>query len=582
MKPFDLKSDLIEVQNFYKQVIEEILASNPEALELLKILSVINTEVETNIDKESIETCCEISNVEKFLKELLDTYIIKKKEGKKELYEFSYQEIKVFLATLTDETHHKKALHYYEKKIQKVKANLYDEIEVLYHKSKVNPSEELVNEFLTIANRIEQFEYEHTRLIDIAQELFILEDKYKAPILIVVGNILSAIGNSEDAEKIYLNALEIYEKLAKQYYRIYLPYVAATQKSLGTLYTDLKRFEEAEKIYSEALNSYKELERQYYNIHSPEFHLKVYDGLEKSYLDDLKAYNELLKQYYGIYLPEKHSIEGDFGNIHIDLDLLEDIQDGTIDSIESYKTLAKMSYDMYLMDIAKTQSNLGLIYSELRKFEDAERMHLESLRIKRKIADHYPYQVLPELVLTLLDLGDFYATLNKFEDAEPMFMEALNISKQLAAQNPEIYLHNVAIIQNSLGKVYTRLRKLEDAEKMYIDALKIFKGLAREAPKTYLYNVADVQNNLGNLFLILKDFKKAESFLNKANKSDPANIDVLYNLACLESLKNNHAKALELLKKAIELNKNYADRAKSDDKFENVKDLEEFKKLVGE
>ena len=77
LKSFDLKSDITEVQNFYKQVIEEILSSNLEALELLKILSVINTEVDTNIDRESIETCCEISNVEKSIDELLDTKIIK-------------------------------------------------------------------------------------------------------------------------------------------------------------------------------------------------------------------------------------------------------------------------------------------------------------------------------------------------------------------------------------------------------------------------------------------------------------------------------------------------------------------------
>lgn len=78
--------------------------------------------------------------------------------------------------------------------------------------------------------------------------------------------------------------MDLYKNLAKKYYRIYLPYIAATQKNLGTLYIDLKRFEEAEKIYSDALSSYKELERQYYNAHSSDFHSKEYSGLEKSYI----------------------------------------------------------------------------------------------------------------------------------------------------------------------------------------------------------------------------------------------------------------------------------------------------------
>ncbi|MHA1932116.1 MAG: tetratricopeptide repeat protein, partial [Promethearchaeota archaeon] len=431
---------------------------------MLKILYVINTDVETNIDRKSIETCCKFSDVEKSIIELVDTGIIQKKKGKEQTYEFSFHEIQDVLNFPYDENAHKKALQYYEKKSKGFGADLLDEIEVLFHKTKLNPSEELVNEFLAVANSIEQFDFKHTRLIDIAGELLLLEDKYKAPILIVLGNILSVIGNPEDAERIYLNALDLYKNLAKKYYRIYLPFIAATQKNLGTLYIDLKRFEEAEKIYSDALSSYKELKRKYYNVHSPGFHSKEYVGLEKSYSDDIKTYNEILNKYYDIYLPVEPSITSKIGNVSIDLDLLEDIQDGSIDSIESYKTLAKMSYDMYLIDIAKTQSNLGMVYSELNKFEEAEKMHLKALKIQKSMIEHYPSLTLPGLVFILLDLGDLYASMDKFEDAEPMFNEALKISKKLAKQNPEIYSYNVALIQSSLGNVYTRLQKFDRAE----------------------------------------------------------------------------------------------------------------------
>ena len=540
----------------------------------------INTNIESNIDKNSIETCCKFLNVEKSINELLDTGIVEKKKGEEETYQFSSQEIQDVLNPLADEESHKKALLYYEKKDKKFKGDILDEIEVLFHKAKLNPSEELVNEFLAVANSIQQFEYEHKRLIDVAGELLVLENKFKAPILIVLGKIISSIGNSEDAEEIYLKALDLYKNLAKKYYRIYLPYIAATQKNLGTLYIDLKRFEEAENIYSNALSSYKELERQFQDLHSPDFHSKKYNGLEKSYIDELKAYNEILKRYFDIYLPQKPSFTGEFGKIGVDQDLLEDIQDGSIDSIDSYKTLAKMSYDMYLIDIAKTQSNLGIVYSELMRFEDAERIHLEALKIKNKIVENYPKQGLPELVLTLLDLGDLYAIMDKFEDAEPMFNKALKISKQLAEQNPEIYSFNVALIQNSLGNVYTRLQKFEQAEEMFLNALEIFKQFAKEDPKTYSYNVGLVQNNLGSIFLILRNLDKAELYLNKAIKNDSANIEILYNLACLESLRNNSTKALEFLKVLIKLDIDYVERVLSDDRFDNIRDLREFEELT--
>jgi tetratricopeptide (TPR) repeat protein len=81
--------------------------------------------------------------------------------------------------------------------------------------------------------------------------------------------------------------------------------------------------------------------------------------------------------------------------------------------------------------------------------------------------------------------------------------------------------------------------------------------------------------------MILKNLEKAESYLNKAFKKDPANIEILYNIACLESLRNNQVKALELLTKLIELDENYIERALSDDRFDNMRESQEFKELIG-
>ncbi|MFX0037316.1 MAG: tetratricopeptide repeat protein [Candidatus Hermodarchaeota archaeon] len=571
-----------QMQSFYIQIIEQVFLTNPEALELLQNLSVLNDELESNINRKYVESSYKLQDIEQSFNELLNTGILKKKVDKKELYEFSDQSIKDAFEIISDEECHENAIRYYEKKKKRYKEDLNEEIEILFHRANLNPTKELVDQFLSIINRIDEFDYRTIRLINIAELLMILEDRYKAPILIALGNIFSVIGKAEDAEKIYLNALDIYKKLAKQYYKIYLPYIASIQKNLGTLYTDSKRFEEAEKLYSDALSSYKEIEKQYYNVYSPEPDVKEDIDLEKSYMDDLKTYNEILKKYYDIYLPTEPSTKKDLGNVCIDLDLLEDIQDGTIDSLDNYKKLARMCYDMYLVDIAKTQSNLGIIYTELMNFEDAEKMHLEALNIKKSVAEKFPDQVLPEVVLTLLDLGDLYASFNKFEDAEQRFKEALSISKKLAEQNPEIYMHNVAIIQNSLGTIYSKLKKLAQAEQIYLDSLKIFKVLAKEDPNTYTYNVAEVQGNLGNLYMLLKNHEKAKTFLNKAIKNDPTNGNIIFYMACFESLQNNQSMALELLNNVIELDERYIEWAKSDERLDNIRNLKEFKELIGE
>ena len=162
-----------------------------------------------------------------------------------------------------------------------------------------------------------------------------------------------------------------------------------------------------------------------------------------------------------------------------------------------------------------------------------------------------------------------------------MFIEALQISQKLAEDNPEVYMYNIALIQNSLGSVNAKLQKLEQAEQYYIEALRIFKLFASKDPESYSFNVADVQNNLGDLFLISGNLEKAELYLNKAFKRDPGNINVIYNLACLEALRNNQAKALELLTKVIALDENYIKKAVEDKKLRNIRNLEEFKALIG-
>ncbi|MFX1279226.1 MAG: tetratricopeptide repeat protein [Promethearchaeota archaeon] len=587
LKAFTLKSNKTKQQKFYIQVIQDILSSNPESLELLKNLVVLNPNLETNIDRALIESSFKSKTIRKSFNDLVNKGIIREKQGKEGLFELTSLHLQDALSTLASEENHRLAMQYYTVKINKYGENLTDEIELLFHKVKIKPNEQLVNEFLSISQSLQEIDNKFRRLIDIAEELINLDNKYKAPIFVVLGNLYSATGNSEEAEKAYLNALNTYKTLAQQYYKIYLPYIAAIEKNLGTLYVDLKRFEEAEKIYLDALKTYSELEKQYYDVYSPEIDSTQNDIAygktvgEQSYLDEFDAYNQLMKQYYDVYLPDKTSIQNYFGNVCIDLDLLEDIQDGEIDSPDSYKKLAKMCYDMSLTDVATTQSNLGATYFEEGKIEAAEKMYLESLNIRKKLAEIYPENILPDLAFNFVDLGDLYAHQNKFKDAELMYDEGLKISKRLAENNPEVYLYNVAIIQNCLGTVFIKLQKLKEAEIIYLEALEIFKKFAKEDPKTYSYDVAIVQNNLGNLFIVLEKYEKANYYLNKAIKADPSNIDILYNKACLEALRNNQIQALELLAFVIKSDESYKERILKDKRFDSIKELKEFKDLIG-
>jgi len=79
-----------------------------------------------------------------------------------------------------------------------------------------------------------------------------LEGHDRGRVLGTLGNIYYALQKFEKAEETYLEALNLYIKLAEEDER-FVPYVAGCLYNLGNLYQILKRYEEAEKAYTDAL-----------------------------------------------------------------------------------------------------------------------------------------------------------------------------------------------------------------------------------------------------------------------------------------------------------------------------------------
>ena len=593
LQNYELPASEIKKIGFLKQAIEEVFSSNPDTLQLFKNLCVINTELETNIDRKCVESCFKSPNIEETFNELINVGIVKRKTSKKGIYELSPKFLNT-LEIIKDEKCHEKALQYYKHKKKITGKELNDDVEVLYHRAKIKLDEKVMIDFLTISRQISPQMYGYKRLIDVGRLLLSVEDKYLGPIQVVLGNLYTDIGQGYIAVGAYLNSIEIYKKLAEQHLKIYLPYVLATQQHLGTLYVDLKRFEDAEKLYIDALKGYKKLKKQYFDVHSPTSNstqkelenlmtnVHEFKDAEAFFREDLEAYKKLVNQYYDVYLPDVTPIANYFGYYFIDIRVLEDATNIPPDSVDRYKIMAKLNYDMYLADLATTRNNLGSTYNKLFKYEAAEKMYLKALKIRKKLVEQYPKQVLPSLVFTLNDLGDLYFNKKRYEEAEKMYLDALRITKNLTVQDQKRYQIELAVLQNKLGNLYLNLKNYPKAEPYYLETLKEFNKRAKKNPKLYLFDLAVVQNNLGLLFMYLNKYDKAESFYTKSMKSNPKNSDTPYNYACLESLRNNQVKALELLTIAIELDKICISWAKTDEKFDSIKDLEEFKELISE
>lgn len=210
-----------------------------------------------------------------------------------------------------------------------------------------------------------------------------------------------------------------------------------------------------------------------------------------------------------------------------------------------------------------------LSLAEINLSGGAEKTYKETLEIYNKLLDKNPSQFFPEIALTQSKLGLYYYNSGRFEDAERLFREALDKFKKLENKNSIFYSRYVAMVQTYLCTTYQELGRLVEAEKLFSELLEIMD------------NNSGSWGQFGNYFYTLKMYDKALEFYDKALEIDINDSNVLYNKACIESLRDNKIKSIKLLKRAIELDKNYIELAKKDEDFKNIRGSKEFEELVG-
>lgn len=256
------------VEEFLKRVVQEVLSE--EATSLLEVLSLINTDLENNLDKATIEQTYAIRNFDEIFAEVIDAGILEKKRGKEGTYQFSYNHIQGAIREERSKENHERAIEYYRNKIENLGESYEDIIEILFHRVKSNPDESSVGAFVEIVGKTKPSFRGFKRLIDIGEELRDrLNSEHKARTSATLGHLYRSLRRFGDAEKACKKALVIYERLAKKEPETYLPDVAGTQNNLGNLYSILSRYEDAEKAYKKALAIYKQLATK-----NKEFHLE--------------------------------------------------------------------------------------------------------------------------------------------------------------------------------------------------------------------------------------------------------------------------------------------------------------------
>lgn len=314
------------------------------------------------------------------------------------------------------------------------------------------------------------------------------------------GRILYFQSNYNEAEKWYLKAKSIFEKILDKMD----PYYASTLNNLALLYEDMGFYDKAELLYHQAI----------------EIREKV---LGKTHPDYIASRHNLANLYIesGFYekaetlLLEVQSIrEKVFGKNHLEyarglnnLAVLYHFM-GNSEKIEPFLleslSIKEKNLGKETPEYARSLNNLANYYGDMGNYEKVELLYLEALAIRAKIQGKDQ----PDYAQSLVNLGVFYSDIGNNKKAESFLLEAMNICEKVFGKENSY----TGMVIGDLATVYHSLGEHAKAEPLYLSAKNIAEiSLGKTHP-----DYATPLMNLGAYYIDIKDYKKAEAFFVEA------------------------------------------------------------------
>lgn len=248
-----------DLDMFLERLVKEILSESNFAF--LKDLSIINTDLDTNLDLEALRSLIDEERFIQAFNELIDTGMWMKKENTEDLYQFSFKHIQDAIKEENNRNSHQRAIRYYERKKEIGHTNVNDEVELLYHEVKFDLSDDCFEKFLELKEKILPRHYGFRRLISIGDILInLFEGEKKAIILKTIGFLFNLLRRFEASQKKYSKALEIFKELHKINPRDYIRDIGVIHHQLALAYFHLGRYNLANENDKIALDYIKKVE----------------------------------------------------------------------------------------------------------------------------------------------------------------------------------------------------------------------------------------------------------------------------------------------------------------------------------
>jgi len=360
-----------------------------------------------------------------------------------------------------------------------------------------------------------------------------------------LGICFSQKNQYDQAEKLYLEAKQIQDKVLGREYRGY----SATCNSLANIYVSKGQYGKAELLYLEVKQIWeKELGKE-----NPDYanacnslavlysRMGLFEKAEPLFLETKQIREKISGKESSGYTDVCYNLAGLYkfsGQYEKAEPLLIEVK-----HIEE-KVLGKEN-----PDYATTCDGLAILYTSMGLYEKAEPLLLEAKQIQEKSVgkEH------PDYVFTIGGLADLYNATGQYEKAEPLYLEARQIfGKTLGRENPDY-----AGSCNDLANLYMDMGQYEKAKPLYLEAKQIQeKTVGKENP-----DYATSCNNLALLYEDIGQYEKAKPLYLEAKriqektvgKENPDYATSCNNLANLDMEMRRYEKAKPLYLEAKQI-----------------------------
>ena len=341
-------------------------------------------------------------------------------------------------------------------------------------------------------------------------------------------NLLGLLYHSQNkpdkAEKYYLDAIEIQERLAKKNAAAYEPELAGSYNNVGAFYDDQNQPDKAEKYYLAAIEIRERLVKKNADAYEPDLaasynNAGVFyknqgqpDKAEKYYLDAIEIYERLVKKNAAAYEPALAGSYNNAGIFYKDQNQPEKAEKYYLAAIGIYERLVEKNVDAYEPYLATSYNSAGVFYKNQGQPDKAEKYYLDAIEIYDRLVEKSADAYEPDLAGSYNNVGNFYSDHGQPEKAEKYYLAAIEIRERLVKKNAAAYEPDLADSYNNAGVFYHEQGQSDKAEKYYLAAIEIRERLVEKNADAYEPYLAGSYNNAGTLYSDQGQFDKAEKY----------------------------------------------------------------------